>query len=106
LALRELGVVDFAGGFAMPDSVSVPRRIEDQYLTRLRGLRVTQRLLLVAAADPVGDTCKRLSPPIPLYHSRRTRRTLRGGSSWGAAQFDSAVSTASRGVAETADAQW
>ena len=40
----------------MPDSVSVPRRIEDQYLTRLRGLpRVTQRLLLVAAADPVGD---------------------------------------------------
>ena len=42
LALRELGVVDFAGGFAMPDSVGVPRRIEDQYLTRLRGLpRVT-----------------------------------------------------------------
>jgi hypothetical protein len=56
LALKELSVVDFAGGFAMPDSVSVPRRIEDQYLTRLRGLpRVTQRLLLVAAADPVGD---------------------------------------------------
>ena len=56
LALLELGVVDFAGGFAMPDSGSVPRRIEDQYLTRLRGLpRVTQRLLLVAAADPVGD---------------------------------------------------
>ncbi|MGO9510895.1 MAG: AAA family ATPase [Mycobacterium sp.] len=56
LALQELGVVDFAGGSAMPDSVSVPRRIEDQYLTRLRGLPlVTQRLLLVAAADPVGD---------------------------------------------------
>ncbi|HME75091.1 MAG TPA: LuxR family transcriptional regulator [Mycobacterium sp.] len=56
LALRELGVVDFAGGFAMPDSGSVPRRIEDQYLTRLRGLpRGTQRLVLVAAADPVGD---------------------------------------------------
>src|SRR5271166_5147918 len=34
LALRELGVVDFAGGFAMPDSGSVPRRIEDQYLAR------------------------------------------------------------------------
>ena len=48
--------MDFAGGFAMPDSLSVPRRIEDQYLTRLRGLpRVTQRLVLVAAADPVGD---------------------------------------------------
>ncbi|MGO9928658.1 MAG: AAA family ATPase, partial [Mycobacterium sp.] len=49
LALRELGVLDFAGGFAMLDSVSVPRRIEDQYLTRLRGLpRATQRLVLVA----------------------------------------------------------
>ena len=35
---------------------SVPRRIQDQYLARLRGLpRETQRLLLVAAADPVGD---------------------------------------------------
>ena len=57
LALRELGVLDFAGGFAMLDSVSVPRRIEDQYLTRLRGLpRATQRLVLVAAADPVGDS--------------------------------------------------
>ena len=56
LALLELGVVDFAGGFAMPDAVSVPRRIQEQYLTRLRGLpRDTQRLLLVAAADPVGD---------------------------------------------------
>ena len=56
LALRELGVVDFAGGFAMPDSLSVPRRIEDQYLTRLRGLpQATQRLVVVAAADPVGD---------------------------------------------------
>ena len=56
LALRELGVVDFAGGFAMPDSVGVPRRIEDQYLARLRGLpQATQRLAVVAAADPVGD---------------------------------------------------
>ena len=43
-------------GSRCPTAVSVPRRIEDQYLTRLRGLpRATQRLLLVAAADPVGD---------------------------------------------------
>ncbi|HTY31770.1 AAA family ATPase [Mycobacterium sp.] len=56
LALLELGSVDFAGGFAMPDAVDVPRRIQDQYLTRLRGLpEQTQRLMLVAAADPVGD---------------------------------------------------
>jgi hypothetical protein len=56
LALLELGAMDFAGGFAMPDAVSVPRRIQDQYLTRMRALpRATRRLLLVAAADPVGD---------------------------------------------------
>ncbi|MGO9928426.1 MAG: LuxR C-terminal-related transcriptional regulator, partial [Mycobacterium sp.] len=56
LALLELGAMDFAGGFATPDTVSVPRRIQDQYLTRLRALpRATRRLLLVAAADPVGD---------------------------------------------------
>jgi DNA-binding CsgD family transcriptional regulator len=57
LALLELGALDFAGGFAMPDSLSVPRRIEDQFLMRLRSLpRVTQRLVLVASADPVGDS--------------------------------------------------
>ena len=56
LALMELGAVDFAGGFAMPDKASVPRRIQDQYLTRLRRLpRHAQRLVLLAAADPVGD---------------------------------------------------
>ena len=56
LALVELAAVDFAGGFALPDAVTVPRRIQDQYLTRLRGLpQATQRLVLVAAADPVGD---------------------------------------------------
>ncbi len=56
LALLELGAVDFAGGFAMPDTASVPRRIQDQFLTRLRRLpRQTQRLMLLAAADPVGD---------------------------------------------------
>ena len=56
LALLELGAVDFAGGFAMPDCVGVPRRIQDRYLTRLRGLpRATRTLVLLAAADPVGD---------------------------------------------------
>jgi DNA-binding CsgD family transcriptional regulator/tetratricopeptide (TPR) repeat protein len=56
LALLELGALDFAGGFAMPDTASVPRRIQDQYLTRLHKLsRRTQRLVLLAAADPVGD---------------------------------------------------
>jgi DNA-binding CsgD family transcriptional regulator len=56
LALVELGAVDFAGGFVLPDTLSVPRRIQDQYLTRLRGLpRQAQQLVLLAATDPVGD---------------------------------------------------
>ncbi|HEY1441325.1 MAG TPA: AAA family ATPase, partial [Mycobacterium sp.] len=70
LALRELGVVDFAGGFALPDAVSMPRRIQDQYLTRLRGLpRPAQRLVLVAAADPVGDPAllQRAAPTLGLH---------------------------------------
>jgi DNA-binding CsgD family transcriptional regulator len=60
LALLELGTslgaADFAGGFAMPDIASVPRRIQHQYLARLGGLPgETQRLVLLASADPVGD---------------------------------------------------
>ena len=60
LALLELGTglgaVDFAGGFALPDTASVPHRIQAEYLTRLHRLpQQSQRLVLVAAADPVGD---------------------------------------------------
>ena len=40
---------EFAGGFAMPDSGSVPRRIQDQYLTRLRSCRRHATVVLVAA---------------------------------------------------------
>lgn len=46
-----------AGGFALPDGESIPRRIEDSFQRRSVGLPVdTQRLLLVAAAEPTGDT--------------------------------------------------
>jgi tetratricopeptide (TPR) repeat protein len=60
LALLELGAglsaADFAGGYATPDTASVPRRIEDQYLTRLHTLPDdAQRLVLLASADPIGD---------------------------------------------------
>ena len=45
-----------AGGFALPDSVPVASGLEQSFLQRLRGLAAdTRRLLLVAAADPVGD---------------------------------------------------
>ena len=45
-----------AGGFELPDAVSVPRRIEDFYQHRSGSLPAeTQSLLLVAAAEPTGE---------------------------------------------------
>ena len=59
LALLELyrgRSADLAGGFALPDAGDLPRRIEDQYAARLGELPDgVQRLVLLAAADPVGD---------------------------------------------------
>jgi DNA-binding CsgD family transcriptional regulator len=61
LALLELGAgpgaADFAGGFAVPNAANLPLRIENQYLARLRELSdEAQRLVVLAAAEPVGDT--------------------------------------------------
>jgi DNA-binding NarL/FixJ family response regulator len=45
-----------AGGFGLPDGVSVPARVEESFRRRLVNLPDRSRqLLLVAAADPVGD---------------------------------------------------
>jgi len=59
LALLELyrgRTADLAGGFALPGAGDLPRRIEDQYAARLGELPdEVQRLVLLAAADPVGD---------------------------------------------------
>ena len=53
---RGLGAAELAGGFALPDAGDLPRRIEVQYLERLGELpEQAQRLVLLAAADPVGD---------------------------------------------------
>ncbi len=53
---RSLGAAQLAGGFALPDAGDLPRRLEEQYAHRLRELPDdTQRLILLAAADPVGD---------------------------------------------------
>jgi DNA-binding CsgD family transcriptional regulator len=53
---RDLSPAELAGGFALPDTVDVPRRIENQYVQRLAELpEEVQRLVLLAAADPVGD---------------------------------------------------
>ena len=53
---RGLGAGELAGGFALPDVGDLPRRIEDQYVGRLAALPAdARRLVLLAAADPVGD---------------------------------------------------
>ena len=55
---RGLSPAQLAGGFGLPDalSLSLSDRIEESFLQRLEALpEDTQRLLLVAAAEPAGD---------------------------------------------------
>jgi DNA-binding CsgD family transcriptional regulator len=53
---RGLTAADLAGGFALPDAGSLPAQIESHYLGRLRELpEETQQVMLLAAADPIGD---------------------------------------------------
>jgi DNA-binding CsgD family transcriptional regulator len=60
LALLELvngmSKPELAGGFAVPPTAPVSGQLQDQYLRRVRALAApTQRLMLLAAADPTGD---------------------------------------------------
>jgi DNA-binding CsgD family transcriptional regulator len=59
LALLELSrsaQPGLAGGFELPDAVSVPLRIQDGFKRRSASLPAeTQMLLLIAAAEPTGD---------------------------------------------------
>ena len=60
LALLELpqgmSAAELAGGFGLPDAAMLASRIERSFLRRLQSLPVeTQRLLLVAAAEPIGE---------------------------------------------------
>jgi DNA-binding CsgD family transcriptional regulator len=53
---RGMSAAELAGGFALPNTGSLPRHIENHYQRRLGSLPdATRRLLLLAAADPVGD---------------------------------------------------
>jgi DNA-binding CsgD family transcriptional regulator len=53
---RGLSPAQLAGGFALPGAPSLEGWIEERFLQRLQGLpEDSQRLLLVAAADPTGD---------------------------------------------------
>ena len=64
---RGLTPTQLAGGFGMPEAPDLSKRIEESYIRRLETLpEDARRLLLVAAADPVGDplllqrACERL----------------------------------------------
>ena len=53
---RGLTPAELAGGFVLPDARPLASRVEETFVQRVRSLpRETQRLLLVAAAEPVGD---------------------------------------------------
>jgi DNA-binding CsgD family transcriptional regulator len=53
---RGLTAVELAGGFGLLDVPGLRGRIEDSFQRRFSGLpAMTQRLLLVAAAEPLGD---------------------------------------------------
>ncbi|HEY2771737.1 MAG TPA: BREX system ATP-binding domain-containing protein, partial [Solirubrobacteraceae bacterium] len=53
---RGLTAAELAGGFALPDARPLASRVEQRFVERVQALpRETQRLLLLAAAEPVGD---------------------------------------------------
>ena len=53
---RRMSAAELAGGFELPAPGDLPGHLEDHYLRRVAELpEATQRLLLLAAADPVGD---------------------------------------------------
>src|SRR5436190_1138953 len=53
---RSMSAPELAGGFELLGGADLPRHLEDHYLQRAGELpEATQRLLLLAAAEPVGD---------------------------------------------------
>ena len=53
---RSMSAAELAGGFELLATTDLPRHLEDRYLQRAGVLpEATQRLLLLAAADPIGD---------------------------------------------------
>src|SRR3954468_3691689 len=65
---RGLPAPELAGGFGPPDSLPLSGQIEESFLRRLEALpAATRRLLLVAAAEPVGE-------PALLWRAARGRR--------------------------------
>ena len=77
---RGLTPAELAGGFGLPPAQGLSGRIEESFMQRLEGLSEEARLLLlVAAAEPVGD---------PLLVWRAAERLGVGGSSTAAAETE------------------
>jgi DNA-binding CsgD family transcriptional regulator len=67
---RGLEAAELAGGFGLPGARPLPHRIEESFMRRLEALPDEARLLLlVAAAEPVGD-------PALLWRAARELRTV------------------------------
>jgi len=53
---QTMSAAELAGGFELLPATDLPRHLEDHYLERAGGLpEASQRLLLLAAAEPIGD---------------------------------------------------
>ena len=80
---RGMTPTELAGGFGLPDARPVPSRVEESFVQRVRALpRETQRLLLVAAAESVGD--------VSLLWRAAERLGIRGSAS-GPAEEDALI---------------
>ena len=80
---RGLTPTELAGGFGLPDAMPMPATIEESFRRRLASLPDdARRLLLVAAADPVGDpallwrAAERLGIPESAAHTVESEHLL------------------------------
>jgi hypothetical protein len=72
---RGLTPAELAGGFGLPDARLLAGRVEETFVQRVRALpRETQRLLLLAAAEPVGD--------VSLLWRAAEQLGIRGSAGW------------------------
>ena len=77
---RGLTPAELAGGFGLPDARPLASRIEQSFLRRLEALPAeTRRLLLVAAAEPVGDVDAAVARGRAARDRRRRGGAGRGG---------------------------
>ena len=118
---RSMSATELAGGFELVAATDLPRHLEDHYLQRAAELpEATQRLLLLAAAEPIGDAtlvwraaeglgdrkalarpgrrraARRGRSPCPLPASTGAIRDLPGGGPFRAASRASGVGRGNR----------